>query len=209
MVDTSAHTVNLCTMARGRPCHSLRLTQGRLCHFYGSESLGFLTWLCSCHECSYILGYTRLPQFLLGNWFCLEADPNSRLSERKAKQVFTINHIVCTKSLADWHQEHNLITQGTCQNPFSQMPANISVATGLLKSCTLGLARLTLSCTDCTCKYTLGDKHLRWEIKDHFSIIKKNKRLSYEMLHDLPFRFLLNTSLNFSKQSAIMNITFL
>lgn len=34
VVDTSAHTVNLCTTARERSCHSPSLAQERLCYSY-------------------------------------------------------------------------------------------------------------------------------------------------------------------------------
>lgn len=92
VTDISIHTVKLCIMAR-------RIKEGFAIPV--SESLGSLTWLCLSHECSYMQRYTNFPQFLLRNWFCIETDQNSRLSERKAKQVFTINDTVCTKDLAD------------------------------------------------------------------------------------------------------------
>lgn len=98
VVDTSAHTVNLCTMAREMSCHSPSLAQERLCYSYGSASLGSFDMLCLYHECSYMQGYTHFPQFLPGSWSCIEAHKNSRLAERKTKQVFTINHIVCNRA---------------------------------------------------------------------------------------------------------------
>lgn len=109
-------------MARERSCHSPSLAQESLCYSYGSASLRSFDMLCICHECSYMQGYTHFPQFLPGSCFCIEAHKNSRLAERKTKQVFTINHIVCkrawqtgTKNTTLSHRENFKIPFLRCQ----------------------------------------------------------------------------------------------
>ena len=96
---------------------------------------GSFDMLCICHECSYMQGYTHFSQFFPGSCFCIEAHKNSRLAERKTKQVFTINHIVCkrawqtgTKNTTLYHRENFKIPFLRCQptsvlqQAFSNLP---------------------------------------------------------------------------------------
>ena len=59
----SGATVSIHTWTRGRFYHPLSLTQGTLCHFHGSETLGFLTRLCSCQTIPF---FSRSPTLLQG-----------------------------------------------------------------------------------------------------------------------------------------------
>lgn len=98
VVDSPAHNVNLCTVARERSCYSPAWPRNGSAIPVGLHPWGLLTCCAYAMDAHTYRGTLTSHSSYQGAGFVFKAHKNSRLGERKTEQVFTKNHIVCRRA---------------------------------------------------------------------------------------------------------------